>query len=161
MQKSVLVLTTVMVLFGSCSDKMSPETYNERVVKLHAESFNYLHPRMEQIFDFQNTSKEQATQIVDSLNARFADCLKELDEMKYPDKAADWHKVTTQLFNYVKDSVVALYGETLKLEPESEEWNQVWNEIVRRLKDRADEIEDRMIAEQQKFANTVGKRLQR
>jgi hypothetical protein len=160
-KKLMLILATAPVLLGGCSDKMSPRAYNEKIVRIHTESFDYLNPKMEDIYDYENTSKEQATQIIDSLNIKFDGFLKELGEIKYPDKAADLHKVTTQLLTFVKDSFIILYGETLNFEPESQQWYYVWNEIDRRLKERDDQLESQMILEQEKFAKLVGERLER
>ncbi|GHV55872.1 hypothetical protein FACS1894182_01170 [Bacteroidia bacterium] len=138
---------------------MSPSVYNEAIVKLHDNSFNYLNEKQEQIFDYENTSKEQATQIIDSLGIKFDEYVKYLDKIQYPDKAADWHKSTTQLITYVKDSIIPLYSETLKFEPESKDWYSLWKEVDKRTNGRANQLENQMIKEQEKFARAVNQRL--
>jgi hypothetical protein len=155
----MLILATAMVMLSSCGGKMSPYAYNEAIVGMHSKSWDYLNTRMEQIFDHENTSKEQAQLIIDSLNLKFDGYIKRLSEMNYPDGAEDFHKAATTLFVYVKDSVIPLYGETLNFEAESKDWYKVWNEIDKRLKGRADRLEDVMMREQQKFAAASGKRL--
>jgi len=157
----ILILATVMVVLGGCGGKMSPRVYNEAIVQMHTKSWEYLNPRMEQIYDYKNTSNEKAKLIIDSLNIKYDGYIKHLNEMKYPDAAANWHKATTQLFAYVKDSVIPLYSETLNYKPESQDWYKVWNEIDRRLKGRGSDIEDQIIKEQEIFAAAVGESLQR
>jgi hypothetical protein len=155
----MLIVATATVVLSSCDGKMSPHAYNEAIVQMHTESWDYLNPRMEQIYDYENTLNEDAKLLIDSLNTKYDGYIKHLNEMKYPDVAADWHKLTTQLFVYVKDSVIPLYSEALNYKPESEEWYRVWNEIDYHLKGRASEIEDQAIKEQKKFAATAGEKL--
>lgn len=155
-----LILATAIVALGSCSGKMSSTKYNEAIVQMHTESWDYLNEKMELIYDYETTPAEDAKALVDSLNAWYDGCLTRLGEMQYPSAAADWHQSTTHLFTYVKDSVLPLFSETLNYEPESEKWYEVWTEIDDRLKVRADELEDQMIEEQGKFAAAIGTKLQ-
>lgn len=156
---TLLIFVSTLMVLNSCGGKMSPEVYNESIVNMHSQSWDYLNPRMEQIFDDQNTSKEQAAIIIDSLNTRYDFYIKRLSEMNYPEQAEAMHQATTKLFVFVKDSVISLYSETLKYEPKSDEWLSVWNEIDNRMNGRANQLEDQMIEEQSKFAKTVGQDL--
>jgi hypothetical protein len=155
----LLILATAVLVLNSCGGRMSQTAYNEEIVRMHTQSSDYLNLITEEIFDDENMSNEDAKLRIDSLNRQYDRCIKRLNEMKYPDIAADWHKVTTQLFVYIKDSIIPLYSETLNYEPESKEWYRVWNKIDSLQKGRASDIEDQMIKKQEEFAATVGAKL--
>ena len=159
MKKLFFCMTVAMIVLCSCGGgKMSPSTYNEKIVRMHSNAWDYLNPRMETIFEHE-ISKEDALKLVDSLNMKYDGYVKELKSLKLPDGAENWNNVCIQLFEYVRDSVITLYGETLNFEPETREWYNVWNEIDNRMKGRADQIEDDMIREQGRFAAAAGQRL--
>jgi hypothetical protein len=160
MKNYFLILAAAALILSSCSGKMSAVAYNAELVQIQSEAWDYLSERTELIYDYENTSSEDAKALIDSINAKYDGYINRLSEMKYPDAAADLNKVAIQLYSYVKDSIIPLCSETLNYPPEGEEWYKVWNEIDDRLKGRADEIEDQMIEEQEKFAAAVGMALE-
>jgi hypothetical protein len=143
-----------MAVLSSCGGKMSPYSYNEKIVAMHIKASDFLNKRMETIFEHE-ISKEIALKVVDSLKTSYDGYINELKSLKIPDAATDWNNVTIQLYEYLKDNVIPLFGESLSFEPESDEWYNVWNEIDSRLNGKASQIEDEMIREQEKFAAAV------
>ena len=154
----LFLASAMIIVLSSCSGKMSTYAYNERIVAMHDKSSDYLNTKMETIYAHQ-ISKEEASKIVDSMKIIFDGYIKELSTMKIPDKAEDLNNSGIQLFTYVRDSVIPLYSETLNLEPESEGWYKVWNQIDDRLKGKANQMEDKMITEQEKFAAATNSKL--
>lgn len=147
----LFLASAMIIILSSCDWKMSTYAYNEKIVAMHDKATDFLNSRMETIYDHQ-ISNDEASKIVDSLKTRYDGYVKELTDLKIPDKADDWNNSCIQLYTYVRDSVIPLYGETLNFEPKSDGWYKVWNQIDSRLKGRASNLENKMISEQEKFA---------
>lgn len=158
MKNVYLLLVIATAVLSGCSGKMSTFSYNEKIVSMHDKAYNFLNTRMETIYEHK-ISKDEASKVVDSLKTSFEGYVKEIKSLKIPNAAKNYNAITLQLFEYVKDSVIPLYGETLNFEPESEEWYKVWNTIDSRIKGRASQLEDKMIEEQQNFATATNNKL--
>jgi hypothetical protein len=156
----LLVLVAARIVLSGCSGKMSPHTYNRAILQMHAESWEYLSLVMEQIYNCENMSKEDAKLLIDSLDIKYDGYIARLRQMKYPDAAADWRQAATHFFVYLKDSVIPLCGEALTHEPGDDEWYEVWNKIDCRLQERASNLESLMITKQEEFAAAANKNLQ-
>ena len=154
-----LALAAVAVIASSCSGTMSVTAYNEAIVAMHSESTAVLTEKMEQIFDTESTSKEEAQTLVDELTTVYDNNITKLNEMKYPKAAATWHQSVIDLNVYIKDNVLPLFSETFNHEPESQEWYDAWNNIDERINGDASDLEDIVIEEQAKFAVEVGREL--
>jgi hypothetical protein len=156
MKNLFFCMVAAVIILSSCGGgKMSPEAYNEKIVRMHSNGLDYLNSRMETIFEHE-ISKEDALKVVDSLSVKYDGYVKELKSLKIPDGAEDWNNACIQLFEYTRDSVITLYGETLNFEPETQEWYNVWNEIDHRMQGRASQINSNLVRAQGKFAATSG-----
>lgn len=155
--RNLFLCLAAMTLLCSCGGKMSSYAYNEKIVRMHANAWDYLNPRMEKIFEHE-ISKEEALLIVDSLNVKYDGYINELKSLNIPDGAEEWNNVCIELFEYVKDNVIPLYSESLNFKPESKEWYKVWKEVDKRI-EKASKLEDKMMREQVKFAAKTNNKL--
>ena len=154
-----MALVAVAVIASSCSGRMSVTAYNEAVVAMYDETSDIMSEKVEQLVDAENTSKEEAQTLVDELTTLFDDNIAKLNEMKYPEAAADWHKSIVDLYVYFKGDVIPLIGETINYDPESQEWHDSWTRVNERLIGTVSDMEDKVIEEQAKFAIEVGREL--
>lgn len=153
------ILAVVALAMTSCGG-MSAGIFNDTIVGIHNRTADNLNEKMELIFDHANTSKEAAQTMIDELNTIYDESITRLGEMKYPEAGAGLHKGMTDLVVYVKENVLPLFAQTLEFEPESQAWYDVWNTIDDRINGEASDLEDKMIEEQEKFAEATGQQLQ-
>jgi hypothetical protein len=150
----ILVSVVVVALMGSCSGKLSPTAYNQKVVALHDQAAKGFNQDMETLYAH-NLSAEESKTLVDSLNLKYDGYIKQLNEINYPDGAENFHAAMLNLITFAKDSVITLFQETLQYKPESEQWYKVWREVDVRLK-RSESLWNKTEDEQRAFASKSG-----
>lgn len=128
----------------SCCGRMNPMEYNEQIVKMHENAWQFLEYKQEELYADRDSTHQNATSIINVL-----------DSVRYPREAAEFHQVTIVFYKYIKDSILNLYADIPKYQPESKQWYEAWGKIEYALDTKASQLENNMIAEQIKFAEKV------
>ena len=150
----ILVSVVIVTMMNSCSGKLSPTVYNQKVIALHGKACDVFNEKMETLYEHK-ISAEESKLLVDSLNMKYEGYINQLNEMKYPDGAENFQQAILDLLTFTKDSVITLFQETLQYEPESKQWYKVWREVDVRIK-HGEKLEDKIAAEQKAFAAKSG-----
>ncbi len=152
--KSGLLIFIVSLLMA-CGNRLNPMEYNEQIVKMHENTWLYLQSQQELLYKYEDTSREQAKIIIDSMNLKYASITNQLDSINYPCDAEGFHMATVAFYRYMKDSILPMFGKMLEYEPQSQQWYEAWGEIDEALNTRASQLENNMIVEQAKFTKKV------
>lgn len=128
----------------SCCGRMNPMEYNEQIVKMHENAWQFLEYKQEELYADRDSTHQNATSIINVL-----------DSVRYPREAAEFHQVTIVFYKYIKDSILNLYADIPKYQPESKQWYEAWGKIEYALDTKASQLENNMISEQIKFAEKV------
>lgn len=128
----------------SCCSRMNPMEYNEQIVKMHENAWQFFEYKQEELYADRDSTHQNATSIINVL-----------DSVRYPREAAEFHQVTIIFYKYIKDSILNLYADIPKYQPESKQWYEAWGKIEYALDTKASQLENNMIAEQIKFAEKV------
>lgn len=128
----------------SCCSRMNPMEYNEQIVEMHENAWQFLEYKQEELYADRDSTHQNATSIINVL-----------DSVRYPREATEFHQVTIIFYKYIKDSILNLYADIPKYQPESKQWYEAWGRIEYALDTKASQLENNMIAEQIKFAEKV------
>ena len=128
----------------SCCSRMNPMEYNEQIVEMHENAWQFFEYKQEELYADRDSTHQNATSIINVL-----------DSVRYPREAAEFHQVTIIFYKYIKDSILNLYADIPKYQPESKQWYEAWGKIEYALDTKASQLENNMIAEQIKFAEKV------
>ena len=128
----------------SCCSRMNPMEYNEQIVEMHENAWQFLEYKQEELYADRDSTHQNATSIINVL-----------DSVRYPREATEFHQVTIVFYKYIKDSILNLYADIPKYQPESKQWYEAWGRIEYALDTKASQLENNMIAEQIKFAEKV------
>lgn len=139
----------------SCCSRMNPMEYNEQIVKMHENAWQFLEYKQEELYVDRDSTHQNATSIINSLYQKYDSIINVLDSVRYPREAAEFHQVTIVFYKYIKDSILNLYADIPKYQPESKQWYEAWGKIEYALDTKASQLENNMIAEQIKFAEKV------
>jgi hypothetical protein len=160
MKKTTIVIGIValfLISLGGCTKQMSLMSYNEKVVGPFNKWSEKMYADREKIYE--NTlSKEENEALVAEMNTSTDECIKFMDEIKYPEDAKDLQECLLKIYHFQKDSITPLLAQIVSLEPESQAWYDVWNEFDKRLK-TVDAYLEEMEGHQKELAKKAGAQL--
>ena len=140
----------------SCCGRMNPMEYNEQIVKMHENAWQFLEYKQEELYADRDSTHQNATSIINSLYQKYDSIINVLDSVRYPREAAEFHQVTIVFYKYIKDSILNLYADIPKYQPESKQWYEAWGKIEYALDTKASQLENNMIAELKRLPDTCG-----
>jgi len=150
----ILILATVALVLSSCSGKMSPTAYNDKIVGMEPQTFTKLSDLLGELND-QSITNDVAKKTIDSLVISFDKSNKELAAIKYPDKAEALQNAVIAFFKYGSDKMLPALKDVVSHEQGSDEYNNAWNKLVD-LRDEGLKLEQTVFDEQAKFAQASG-----
>jgi len=153
----ILILATVALVLSSCSGKMSPTAYNQKLVMM-INSFMAEDDLVDKLRD-ESFTNEAAKKAIDSLVVLFDKSNNELTAIKYPDKAEGLQNAVVAFLKYRSDKMLPAIKDVVSHERNSDEFINSWNKLFD-LKDEGLELQQKMFDEQAKFAQASGYQLE-
>jgi hypothetical protein len=155
---AVLFGVMCVVVMTNCDGKMSAKAYNDAVVGILDRFQKYYEEQFDRLTT-EGISQAESKSIYDSLAFYTEKWCADIDKMKYPDNAADFHQAIVNYFTYQKDTLLPAVQKMVSCEPGSEPWGHATREYGK-LVDRDTELNDAAQDAQEVFAKSINMRLE-
>jgi hypothetical protein len=155
---NILLIALAAVMTACGNRENSFVRYNNKVLALNDTLFADV-MRFSEKIDSGAIAQDELRLQIDSLQLRFDAAIDELNSIKIPQNAENFHKSFLALATFARDSIVALYREMQDIDPESDKWLELWNIASERIDNNVEMLEQTLIKEQSKFAEKTGIKL--
>ena len=151
------MLMTALCIVPSCGggSKVSLIDYNEKVITEFNKVAEKIASDREIIFDH-SRSKAESEKLIEEMKKVTSDFLQMMNGINCPEDAKAFHEALIELNQYQLNTMLPLLSETLKYEPESEEWYAIWREFDNKTSEVVDAAIERATGLQEELARKAG-----